>query len=296
MRSIRRFATAHPLPFLILALVVWMMIGWLGAYLAAGVLRLPLTHGLPQSLGTLVATACLLLVMWRWEWLRAAGVTVLGSGRLWLLTAGLTIFVVVAYQLAFFGEIVLDLSASWAAGQAQAILSRQIVVGVTEETLFRGFLLYALVRVWGKTRRGLLAAVAVPALIFGLAHIMQLLVGNPLEDSLMTMLNAFVGGLWYGALVLLGGSLWPAVLIHAATNASVQIVAASLPGFDPSVRGYALATAAELPLVVAGLWLLLRKTPGSIPAGGRECGANAKSASSIARQPRIPCPPPIRRP
>jgi protein-S-isoprenylcysteine O-methyltransferase Ste14 len=78
MRGIRRFATAHPLPVVIVASVVWMMTGGIAAYLAAGVLRLPLTHVLPQSLGTLVATACLLLVMWRWEWLRAAGVTALG--------------------------------------------------------------------------------------------------------------------------------------------------------------------------------------------------------------------------
>lgn len=267
MRSIRRFATVHPLPFVIVTPVVWMMIGGIAAYLAAAVLRLPLSHELSQLLGTLVATACLLLVMWRWEWLRAAGVTTLGSGRLWLLTGGLAAFVVVAYQFAFFGQIIVDLPASWAAGVAPAILGRQVVVGVVEETLFRGFLLYALVRVWGDTRRGLLAAVTLPALLFGLLHILQLSAGNPLDDTLMTMLNCFVGGLWWGALVLLGGSLWPGVLLHAASNASFQIGGASLTRFDPSATGYALATLAELPLVIAGLWLLWRKVPGSLPAG-----------------------------
>jgi membrane protease YdiL (CAAX protease family) len=110
-------------------------------------------------------------------------------------------------------------------------------------------------------------------LIFGLTHAAQVLVGNPIDDTLMTTLNCFISGLWWGPLVLRGGSIWPAVLIHAVSNASVQIVAASLTGFDSTVADYAVATAAELPLVIAGLWLLPRRVPGSIPNRSREWGA-----------------------
>ena len=120
----------------------------------------------------------------------------------------------------------------------------------------------------------------VQALLFGLGHIMQVFAGNPLDDTLMTMLNCFVSGLWYGALVLLGGSIWPAVLIHAATNASFQIGAASLTGFDPQAADYALATLAELPLVIAGLWLLLRKAPVTIPTGRQKRVAKASTSAS----------------
>jgi carboxyl-terminal processing protease len=282
MRGILRFATRHPVPFVILATAAWMMIAGVAAYLTASALQSPLADELPQSLGTLAATACLLLVMARWGWLRASSVARLGSARLWLLTAGLTIFVVVAYHLAFFGETVVDLSTSTASGEAQAILRRQAVVGLVEETLFRGFLLYALVRVWGNTRRGLLAAVGVSAMVFGLIHAQELLFGNPLDETLMTILNASVEGLWYGSLVLLGGSLWPAVLIHAASNASVQIVAASLPRFDPSVSNYAVASAAELPLVIAGLGLLMRRSPGSVPPRDAESARGNASAGSTA--------------
>jgi membrane protease YdiL (CAAX protease family) len=284
MRSIQRFGTARPLPFVILTAVAWIVTAGVAAFIAASVLQTSLADLLPQSLGTMTATACLLVVMRRWGWLRAAGVTALGSRRLWLVTAGLTVFAVAAYELAFFGKIVLPLSTSGSPGAAQVILLRNTVVGIVEEILFRGFLLYALVRVWGNTRRGTLTAVAVPALIFGLTHILQMLAGNPLDDTLMTILNAFVGGLWYGSLVLLGGSLWPAVLIHAATNASVQIGAASLATFDPTVANYAVATAAELPLVIAGLWLLLRKVPASPSAKRREgAGEPSTDVSTMAR-------------
>jgi membrane protease YdiL (CAAX protease family) len=280
MRSIQRFATEHPLPFVVATPVIWMMTAGMAAYLAAGVLQLPPTHELPQSLGTLVATGCLVLMMWRWEWLRAAGVTALGSGRLWLVTTGLTILLVMAYQFAFLDGIVMGFSTVSARTEALAILRSCAVVGFVEETLFRGFLLYALVRVWGDTRRGLLAAVTLQALLFGLPHILQVFAGNPLDDTLMTMLNCFVSGLWYGALVLLGSSIWPAVLIHAATNASVQVGAASLTGFDPSATDYALATLAELPMVVVGLWVLLRKVPDPIGTWRQKSVAKASTSAS----------------
>jgi len=275
MRSIERISTTHPLPFVILATVAWMLTMGVAAAIAAWALQRPVASLLPQSLGMLAATGCLLAVMGRWGWLRAAGITALGSRRLWLVTVGLAAYLVLAYQMAFFRGIVLNLSSLWGSGEAQSILLHQAVVGVAEEFLFRGFLLFALVRVWGNSRRGLLAAVAWTALLFGLPHILQTFAGNPLDDTLMTILNAVVSGLWYGALVLLGGSIWPAVLLHAATNAAFQMGGASLPNFDPSVADYALATAAELPLVIASLWLLLRRAPGSVPARDREQTAKA---------------------
>ncbi|MGC9336111.1 MAG: hypothetical protein ACP5JJ_18355, partial [Anaerolineae bacterium] len=123
MKAIQRFSAMHPLSFVILATVAWIVTGLAAAYLVAGALQASLADELPQSLGTLAATVCLLLVMWRWGWL-----------------------------------------------------------------------------------------------------------------------------------------------------------------LDPSVPGFAVATAAELPLVIAGLWLLLRNTPGSIPTGARERGAEAfTSASSLVR-------------
>jgi carboxyl-terminal processing protease len=281
MRSEQRFAKEHPFLFAILATVVWMLVMGVAAAIAAWALQAPVASLLPQSLGMLAATACLLGVMGRWGWLRSAGITRLGNWRLWLATAGLALYVVIAYQLAFFRDIALDISTLWDSGGAQTVLMRQAVVGVAEETLFRGFLLYALVRVWGDSRRGLLAAVVVPALIFGLVHAPQVLAGNPMDDTLMTMLNCTVSGLWWGALVLVGGSLWPGVLLHAASNASFQITALGLGGIDPTVADYLAATAAELPLVIAGLWLVLRKMPDSIPTGGR---GRAERASTSARK------------
>ncbi|MGD8398740.1 MAG: CPBP family intramembrane metalloprotease [Anaerolineae bacterium] len=284
MRSLQRFAAARPLPFVLLAMVAWIVIAGLAVLVAARVLHVPSGGNVAQSLGMLTATACLLWLMRSWGWLRVAGVTALGSRRLWMVTAGLTVYVVIGYQIGFFGGIALNTSSPWDSGVAQSILAGQAVVGIAEEFLFRGLLLCALVQAWGKSRRGLLAAVTVPALLFGLTHIAQVSAGNPLDDTLMTMLNGLVSGLWYGAFVLLGGSIWPAVLFHAASNASFQIAAASLPGFDPAVTDYAAATAFELPLVIAGLWLLLRKMPGFRATARSEQGARLRSCAPTITQ------------
>ena len=91
----------------------------------------------------------------------------MGSQRLWLATAGLAAYVVVAYQMAFFGRINLNIPSLWDTGEAQTLLLRGIVVAMVEETMFRGFLLFALARAWGDSRRGLLTALTIPALIFG---------------------------------------------------------------------------------------------------------------------------------
>ena len=280
MKGIERFATRRPVPFVILATVVWMLVAGMGALLASRLLDTSFGGALAQSLGMLTATALLLVVMGRWGWLRAAGITRLGSWQLWLVTGGLILYIVAVYQMAFFGEIGLDLLDPWRSEAGQTILRRQAVVGVAEEFLFRGLLLYALVRVWGTTRRGMLAAVTLPALIFAVLHILQVASGNPLDGALMTILNALVGGLWLGALVLLGGSIWPAVLIHAAGNAVVQLGALSVSGFDPGVGNYALATAAELPVLVGCLWLLLRRIPGSTPFAVSDSAGKATAAAS----------------
>ncbi len=72
MKGVLRFATRYPFPFVILATVAWTVAAGMAAFLAAWVLHMSMVDPLPQSLGTLTATACLLVVMWRWGWLRAA--------------------------------------------------------------------------------------------------------------------------------------------------------------------------------------------------------------------------------
>ena len=254
----KRFASEHPLAFVLITILAWILVAFGVVVLCVVLLGLSPGDDLVQSLATLTATACLLLLGAYLGWLREAGITRLGSVQIWLLAIAILAYLYVAYRYAFFGKVAPDrrllvwLPAAW------RTITRQLIVGFVEETLFRGILLYALVRAWGGTRRRLLAAVAVPAALFGALHIMQLTTGNSLPSTLVVIVDCLFSGIWLGALVLRGGSIWPGVLIHAGSNAVVNVGALAVPGFAPPTSAFVLATALEVPLVLWGLWVLGR--------------------------------------
>ncbi len=76
--------------------------------------------------------------------------------------------------------------------------------GVCEEILYRGFLIWYLA-VW----TGLIAAVILSSLLFGLGHIYLGRAHIP---------KTALAGLFLACLALASGSLWPAILLHAAVD------------------------------------------------------------------------------
>lgn len=278
----KQFTTKHPLIFVVLVLFGWLATGLLGALAAGALFDTGLESDLAQSVGTLAATGLLLLLARRLGWLRALGLTRLGGRRIWLLILLILLYFYVAYRYAFFGTLAADLGFLIRTPDTYNVFLRQMVVGFVEETLFRGFLLYALVRVWGASRRGLLAATTLPALLFGSLHILQLANGNELPATLLTILLAAFSGIWLGALVLRGGSLWPAVIIHAWTNMVVNIGALAVPGYVPPTDAFIVAALVELPLVFLGAWWLLRRPLPSVPEAPQ---ARARVLSETAVSP-----------
>ena len=79
-----------------------------------------------------------------------------------------------------------------------------VTAGVCEEVLFRGFLLWYLA-VW----TGPVAAVILSSLLFGLGHVYLGMVHVP---------KTTLAGLFMACLALASGSLWPAIVIHAAMD------------------------------------------------------------------------------
>ena len=91
------------------------------------------------------------------------------------------------------------------AQELPAFLGVSVTAGFCEEVLFRGFLIWAL-----QPLVGLWLAVALAALLFGAAHAYQGVAG---------MIRTGLIGLVFTAIVLLSGSLWPAIVLHAAVDA-----------------------------------------------------------------------------
>ncbi len=260
MKKLKAFATKHPIAFCLAALLSWMIAGGVIAATSAALLQVSMLEFWPQKIGTLGATLLFLVLAWRMTWLESIGITKVGSRQVWLFTALALLYLFPASLYAFFGEATFDFSIYRFSAVAREALMGHIIVGIVEETIFRGILLFALIRVWGHTRRGVMAAVLIQALLFSAPHILQIAVGGSLSATLVVMLISFISGVWYAAIVLRWGSLWSVILIHAITNNIFLVKGLSTATVQPEILAYTRAALAELPLMMIGLWLLM-KTP-----------------------------------
>lgn len=90
-----------------------------------------------------------------------------------------------------------------------------IASATMEEALFRGYLLWALLRIgrpW--------AAVLAPSAVFAALHLPNLAVCGELFEpvALVAFLGWGVSGLAYAAMTVLSGRIWPAIAFHALHN------------------------------------------------------------------------------
>ena len=87
-----------------------------------------------------------------------------------------------------------------------------LLIGFQEEAIFRGVLLRAL------APRGIMPAVLISALLFGLIHANSFLVGRDPLFVLSQIIASFLGAIGLGALRVRLNSIWPLVLLHALND------------------------------------------------------------------------------
>lgn len=119
-------------------------------------------------------------------------------------------------------------------------------VAFLEELIFRGLLFQGM-----RKNVRLPIAVAVSSLTFGMGHIINLLTGAPLGDTLLQLMYASAVGFCFTALFLTTGSIVPCILAHAAVNC--MSIFAIEPGPTVKLLTALIQTALGLGY---GLWLL----------------------------------------
>jgi len=87
-------------------------------------------------------------------------------------------------------------------------------VGFLEEVIFRGLLFK------GMCASNVKVALVVSSLTFGVGHIVNLVMGEPLFDTLLQLVYASAIGFCYTAVFLAGGSILPCILSHAVINST----------------------------------------------------------------------------
>ncbi len=124
-------------------------------------------------------------------------------------------------------------------------------VGLLEEVIFRGLLFQSMLK------SGLKFAVIISSLTFGVGHIVNLLMGAPLLDTMLQLVYAAAVGFCYTAVFYTGGSLFPCVLSHGLVN-SFSVFAAEMSD-SKQIAVAAVETALGLGY---GLWLFWENTKG----------------------------------
>lgn len=122
------------------------------------------------------------------------------------------------------------------------------MVAFLEELIFRGLLFN------GMRKGNLSAAVIVSSLTFGMGHIVNLLTGAPVLDTLLQLVYASAIGFCFTALFVATGSIVPCILSHAAVNCM------SIFAIEAGPEGKIITAAVQTVLGTGyGIWLLRRK-------------------------------------
>ncbi len=100
-----------------------------------------------------------------------------------------------------------------------------VTAGVCEEILYRGFLIWYVAQFTGTTVPGMIAAVAISSIAFGVGHLYQ----GPVAAGKIVGFAAVAG-----AIYVVSGSLWLAIALHVFTDVAAGLLGIVVLGDDPT--------------------------------------------------------------
>jgi len=151
------------------------------------------------------------------------------------------------------------------------VLHPLIGTGLFEEVLFRGLVLKLLLGAFGDSKNGIIKAVIISSLLFGIVHIGNAIAGAGLLPTIFNIMGAALVGVFYAALYIRTKNLLVVIILHAITNLSHQIFNV-IVSRDVFVELMAIQTessallgvAGPIVCVIAGIVLLRKVKPDEI--------------------------------
>ncbi len=171
MSNFNSFLTKHPVLSVISLAISWLVLIMIFAGIAASLLNKRLGDTSTLIIGHLTGIICVFILLWHLGWLKGAGITRSGTYQTWLIAIVGTVYFALASLYSFYGNFSFDYSNLFNFSSAWRIIAMQAVVCIDEEMLFRGAILYILVRSWGNTQKGIFGSVILMSAIFALFHI-----------------------------------------------------------------------------------------------------------------------------
>jgi membrane protease YdiL (CAAX protease family) len=266
MNNFKSFLTKHPVLSVISLAISWLVLIMIFAGIAASLLNKKLGDTTTLIIGHLAGIICVFILLWRLGWLKGAGITRSGTYQTWLISITGTVYFAVASLYSFYGKPGFDFSNLFNLSSSGGILTMQTVVCIDEEMLFRGAILYILVRSLGNTQKGIFGSVILMSAIFALFHIIWFISSGISLATVFLLAEAIIISIWWAALVLKGGSIWPAFFAHFIINVLVAIQSISSPVIQPVLNTYILLLLFSIPLGLIGFWLMRRKSSVNVSA------------------------------
>lgn len=146
--------------------------------------------------------------------------------------------------------------------------------GFYEEILCRGLILSACLKKWGKTRKGIYLSVLLASVIFGLFHLINLVMGRgTLLEVITQIIYATFFGVFFAACFLRLGSIWPAIITHTLFDmmGTLDEIGAGnqftghVMNTNYSLENACTTILLTLPLFLYGLFLLRKVKPVELP-------------------------------
>jgi hypothetical protein len=163
---------------------------------------------------------------------------------------------------AFYGKVAFDFSNLLPLPEAHVAITTHFIAGLSEENLFLGLVLYVLIRVRRHSTQGIFGSVLLATALFALVHLTQVFTnGAFLSSAVILVRQAFLISIWWGALVVMWGSIWPAVIFHFLINALVAVQGLTTPMVERGILSYWQLLWSSLPLGVLAIGLLAKTTP-----------------------------------
>ena len=135
-----------------------------------------------------------------------------------------------------------------------------ILVGVAEELVFRGIIAQTLLERYGTARAGVWKACLVSGVLFGAAHLSNLLGSVPF-GVLMQCVFAASLGVMLAAIYFRTGNLWVTVFLHSAMDIAAMLIGGlyGTTSVAESVSGYDASRLLSVAVYLIPTLFLLRK-------------------------------------
>lgn len=262
---LKRLRSAHPILFCILAEVL--LLGTLFVtdlvfsvvLLFAGVDFTTMDTYLYSTLQELAGAVVMVLMLKKTG--RAGILFRRGSGFFNGLLVGMYPLVLIGYS--FFASLMFQRPENTPLlplGRILTFLLSMMMVGVAEEFAFRGVIAQTLLEHYGTSRGGIWKACIVSGLLFGAAHLTNILGSAPFGVLMQCLFAAALGTL-FAAIYFRTGNIWVTVFLHGMMDISSMLIGGlyGTTTLAESVSGYDLSMLYSVALYLIPMAFLLRK-------------------------------------